>query len=391
MFGILTRVLKAKKAIAGAMFSKEYRLIENPEKKFPIVYKINDDRWEEVYVAKTYQLVEASHTKYFFAHQEILSVKNAIVSDDSDIILADGGMIWDKAYQTNFSKIVPLDKNLYSHTVNTAKIFRYSNTKHIQGRVISMLGVHAKIWAHYLVQFLPKLYHAENAGLLDKDVTILIPKYADKHLEELTMAFGKKHSKIRYEVAEPKCEYICEELYYIPTAVYIGNHGEYEMTCDCVMPHSVMMMLKERLVNPLIEKVKNNPVKHDKLYLVRRNTYRCTKNWPEIEEWFKAKGFYMVEPHKLTLEEKADLFYHAKIVAGPFSSAWTNTMFCNGGKALVISNMIRTIETYQVTYCELGGLDVLQVTGIDLSPNIHTDSIVPLSRIEAAYNELING
>jgi capsular polysaccharide biosynthesis protein len=373
------------------MFSKEYRLIENPEKKFPIIYKINDDRWESNYVAKTYQLVEERYTNYYFAHQEILLVKDAIVADDSDIVITDNGIIWDKAYQTNFSKIVPLDKNLYTHTADTAKIFRYSSTKRIQGRVISMLGVHAKIWAHYIVQFLPKLYYAEDAGLLDENITILIPEYRDMQLKNTTLSFGEKHTKVKFEVATPKCEYICDELYYIPSSVYMGNHGNYVITSDFVIPDKVKHLLRERLVSPYIEKIKDNKAQYEKLYLVRRETYRKLVNWPEVEDWFKNKGFHLVEPHKLTLEEKADLFYHAKIVVGPYSAAWTNTMFCNGAKALMFTNLARAIESYQVAFCKIGNVDVLQVTGYDVNSNIHTDYKVPLSRIEAAYNELING
>jgi hypothetical protein len=66
-------------------------------------------------------------------------------------------------------------------------------------------------------------------------------------------------------------------------------------------------------------------------------------------------------------------------------------MFCNGAKALMFTNLARAIESYQVAFCKIGNVDVLQVTGYDVNSNIHTDYKVPLSRIEAAYNELING
>lgn len=391
MFGILTKFLKMKKKIECFFFSREYTIIRNPENEFPIVFHIKDATWEEVYVAETYQLVKESRTIYYHRRLDVLKVANTVITDNSDLVIVDEKVLWDKALQTNFTKIIPLDRNLARYTSNTISAFLSKRAERIAGRCISLLGVHGNVWAHFIVQFLPKLYLAEQAGLLDEPLTLLVPNYRDNQLKQLVGEIVERHPCVKVLKALPKVDYCCEQLLYIPTTVYIANHSVYGQTCDCVIPDYVKKLLKEKLVFPLLEKVRNNPVKHEKLYLVRRGTYRCMKNWPAIEDFFVKRGFVLVEPHKLTLEEKADLFYHARYIVGPFSSAWSNTMFANGAKGLMMCNFTRCIESYQVTLGDIGRMKVLQLTGWDESSDIHTSFDISLQRLEEVYNQWING
>ena len=392
MFGILTRIRRLKRKLEHLLFSKKYDLIKHPEIRFPIVAHIKDDTWEPVYVAATYKLVEASRTNYYHERQDILMVENAQVSTNSDIVIVGNEILWDKALFTNFTQIVPLDCDLGGYTQDNATVVHARHIQQVSGRCLSLLGVHAGIWAHFLVQFLPKLYLAAQKGLLNEPITIIMPAYQDKNILQIIdgclSKYGKNVTVLR---AEPGTRYCCQQLFYIPTTTHIGNHAIFELTCDCVIPEYVLDLLKSQLVHPLVEKVRNNPTRYEKLYLVRRGTVRCMNNWQEVEQLFASKGFLLIEPHKLTLEEKADLFYHARVIVGPYSAAWSNTMFANGAKGLMFCNMSRFIDSYHNTMGEsLGHMDILQVTGWDDSTDIHTSFTIPLERIEAAYKQLMN-
>lgn len=390
MFGILSRLKKISKTIRGSLYSKEFEIIQRPETYFPILYHIKDETWEEVYLAATYQLVEESTIKCFHGRQDILNIKNALITDNSDIVIVGNKILWDKALQTNFTKIIPLDSNLVKYSQNTASIILSNKEEKIPGYCISLLGVHGKIWSHFIIQFLPKLYVAEEAGLLEKPIILLIPDYHDNQISQLVNMVVQHHPQIIIKIAQPRIDYYCEQLIYIPSTVYLGNHADYIITSDCIIPKYVKFLLKEKLILPLANKVKEKPAKHTKLYLVRRNTYRAIKNWPEIETFFLQRGFILVEAHKLTLEEKVHLFYHAQYIAGPLSAAWSNIMFTNGAKGLIMCNFPRCIEPYASELGKIGKTKLLQLTDWDSSANIHSNYKISIQRLEKVYNQWIN-
>lgn len=391
MFGILTQLLNLKRRTKKLLFAKRYVITKHPESRYPVVFHIKDATWEKVYVAATYQLFESSHTAYFHDKQDILLVNNARITNSSDLVIKDKEVLWDKALQANFTKVVPLDINLYGHTKDDVVVVLNRKSRFVSGKCISLLGVHANIWAHFIVQFLPKLFIAEDKYLLDNDITLIIPAYSDGNIRQIIQDYLAKYKNITLLEALPKVDYVCEELFYIPTAAYLANHAKFELTCDCVIPSYVLDLLKKKLVNNFIERVEKQPSEYEKIYLVRRGTFRCMHNWKEVEDFFVSEGFILVEPHKLTLEEKAHLFYHAKYIVGPFSSAWTNTMFANGAKGLMFCNMSRMVESYQVSLGSIGNVEVLQLTGWDDSSDIHSGFEIPLARIEKAYKEFMYG
>ena len=112
------------------------------------------------------------------------------------------------------------------------------------------------------------------------------------------------------------------------------------------------------------------------------------KNIGAIEQFFKDKGFYFVEPHLLSFEEKVNLFYHAKEIVGPFSSAWTNVVFCKKAKGLMFSPLCRTMDAYYGYISSLGMEKWLMVTGDDSNQTIHSDYCISLEKIDTAYQYL---
>jgi len=391
MYRIRKIIERLRRLVDTILFSETYPLLRNVDKKYPVVYHIKTDTWEPVYNSETYKINKGGVTSFFHPKQNILLIKNASISAGSDIIVTTEGVIWDKAYFENFTKVIPLDCNLVKYDKNQITILKNRKKNYIHSNCLSLLGVHDKIWAHFVVQFLEKLYYAIDAGLFDKELTILIPTYSDSHLKKIVDDIVSLYPKVNLMQTDSKTEYVCDSLFYIPTATIISNHAEYEMMADCVVPELVLQKLKNNLVNYYSEKVRKIPVTNDKLYLVRRATYRAMTNYAEAENFFQSQGFTLVEPHKISLEEKIALFNNARIVVGPFSSAFSNIIFCQKRtKVLIFSNMIRTIESYLPALGHVSDVDMMFVTGDDISSNIHTAYNINISRIEEAYNQLLN-
>lgn len=369
-----------------------FPVLYSPKDVYESVYHIKDDTWETMYTPAIYKISQTYSIQFYHEAQDILRIPQAKVFNNSDVVITEKGVVWDKAYRQDFSKISPQDRNVYVHSNKDISIKRCENCECIAGRCLSLLGVHADIWAHFLVQFLPKLYYAEDAGLFNEKLTILLPKYHDANVIEIINTILGKHNTITKIESADNVEYQCEELMYIPTASVIANHNYYTSPFDIVIPQIVYQKIHKYLVNPLLEKVKNKPTQYEKIYLPRNNAdYRNTHNISHIDEYFRNKGFYFVEGSKLTLEEKADIFLHAKIIAGPYSSAWINTIFCGGAKGLVLSNIPKSQETYYLTLAGEKNIEFLHVIGQDDNNNPQTDFYMPIRRVDEAYKQLLGG
>jgi len=370
--------------------SKAYNLVKEPDKCNLIIYRIKGATWEVNYLPEVFRICKSSKSMYYHPEQNILLLSKASVLDKSDLVITKDGVVWDKSYYDNFTKVIPLDGNLLTYNTHQVIVVK-NNTKKIAQECISLLGVHANVWAHFIVQFLPKLYYAENAGLLNKNILILIPNYTDAHIKEILTHYMAKFPSAQLYIVNSNIEYICEKLYYIPTSSIISNHVHYLMTADEVFPSIVLDHLYKNMVEPLLKLSSNSLMKYEKVYLVRRNVYRGLKNYADVEAFFENQGFFCVEPHKLSLTDKVALFYNAKIIVGPCSSAFSNLIFSQHmTRVLVFSNLIRTIEPYLSDLASIAGIKLMYVTGRDYSSSIHTDYEIEVSRIEEAYNELLN-
>lgn len=359
-------------------------------KNQPLHYRIKESTWESVKIAQRFEFSQECQMDVWFEAQAIIPLKCACVFYKSNIVLWHDGVIWDKCYYPNFSKIMPLDSNV--HTYDRQYVWLRKNDKEelISGKVISLLGVHAAIWAHFINQYLPKLYYAERAGLLNENVTILIHPVEDSNIREIFDEYAVKYPTIKFLEVQDGTRYNCEELLYMPSASHMDDHAIYLQTCDIVIPKVVRDLLRTQLVQPLIDKIKNKPTKHTKLYIIRRDTYRKIINWQEIEKYFIDNGFYPVEGANLTLLEKADLFYHAQYIVGIDCAGWSNMMFCNQAKAIILSNIPHSIYPFVSAYAEMGNVDLLRVTGDDTwGSSPHVDSYIPLEKVKRAYNQLM--
>lgn len=373
-----------------------YPIIKIPSNEFENVYHIKDATWERMEQPGVYHLLKPWQLFQYHASQDILRVDDCVIYNASDIITTKDGCIWDKVYSDVFSKNIPLDNGVFEWSNNEVLLRKpIEEVVNINGDCMSLLGVHATIWSHFLVQFLPKLYYAEEAGLLENNITVILPCYKDHQVKELVMQVLNQYPKIKiHEVNEGARNPIrCERLYYIPTASALLNHAAWVAPFDIVIPKRVIDILHQKVIKPRIDKIATNTPNHDKIYLVRRagaNTIAKTMaNVPDVEKYFADKGFYFVEPHLLTLEEKVNLFYHAKEIAGPLSSAWTNVIFCNGAKGIMFAPLCRTLDAYFGYIKKVGMKEWIIVTGTDEDHSIHSNYCIPIRKIDAAYKQLV--
>lgn len=184
-------------------------------------------------------------------------------------------------------------------------------------------------------------------------------------------------------------DYICEKLICIRSASSNYNEMRYWLDYRQLTPKNTIESIEQKLVRPLVNRVINNHVIHKKLFLPRKNNRFLTNN-DEIESFFKEQGFFFVEGKDYSLEQKADLFYHADIIVGLHGAAWLNTIFCNRAKCLMLGNSRNIQETlfYTLAYNKVNRW--INVTGIDVNAERRSNYYISLDKVKAAYNELLH-
>lgn len=336
-------------------------------------------------------------------YQEISLWKfeNASIFYKSDVVLTkSGNVFWPKYFKYNYNHNITLDSNtvqkfdgLCEHN-GILSIKKPRCVKKVDV-VFSMIGVFDNIWAHALVEYIPKLSVLEDA-IKDsyRKVTVVIPDYTDSQLKEIVFNILKKYDVNIYQISSNET-IEAEILYYIERPATFTDRETNVSIGDSTVPVATANYVKKEIVEPLQINTKLNP-SYKRLFLARRGGLgKGLINGAEVEEYFLNLGFVFVEPHKLSLKEKVEMFMSAEYIVGPGGSAFTNLIFCRPGtKVIKFSNFQRQFENYVSLSIQHFGIDVIYLTGIDdkSAPNLsHCSYYLPIEKVKQAceYHEII--
>lgn len=168
------------------------------------------------------------------------------------------------------------------------------------------------IYGHWLLDLLPKvsLFKRTNPSV---DYTILIDEGCSKWVIDLIHQVAGKDVKIR----KIKKDQPVFGNFFITSPV---RHHDF-----------VSEMCK-------VDRIVKSVPKTRKIYLSREHLnlgYRQLKNRSRIERIFKSKGFELVHPQELSIQEQVSLFNEAAIIAGEGGSGLHNSVFCSSGTIII--------------------------------------------------------
>lgn len=317
---------------------------------------------------------------------DVWEFQNALCFADTDfVILNDNKAFWQKYYAYNYSHNIVLDKALVKEEKGHI-YYRKPKKIHEVNCGFSLIGVFAHIWSHSLSEHYLKLSVLDNIVRDSSSrITVMVPNYTDQQLKQIVY-----HELNKYDIdilVVNKGEAVkCKNLYYMERPAFFTDHEYAVSVGDNVQPKIVADTLKSMLVEPMVKDCPNDePIK---LYLPRRGAYRALTNNDEVEAYFKQQGFVFLEPHKITLEEKIRIFRSAEVVVGPYSSAFSNLIFCKPNtKVLILSNFYRAFESWLVMHKQHFNMDMLWLTGYDdkkAHNPAHCCFWIPLEKIKAA-------
>ena len=377
------------------IISERYDIVSNPNEVFEKIYKVKDASWEDTYYPECFGHCKEQHLQVWIPEEYIYKVKNGIINANSDVVITDKGVYWCKYNQEEFvTWAKPADCNVSWYDGNNhIGIRRAKKKEYIPGRVVNITGLWAYHWAHCMYEFLPKLFSAGEAGILDNPITVLVVENEDKTILEIIKKYLKDYPQATLMLAKNDIDYECEELYFQPIPGSCFSNHNFRLDYPFYISRHVLDKTKRYIIDPIIAQIKNNEPRYDKVFLSRRSKYTNTgqmlKNQDEVLAYFKGQGFVEIEGSVLSLQEKADIFYHAKEVVGLYGSAWLNAMFCNKANCIVFTNYKMSTDTslyLQIRdYCHR----VINVTGQDESIDYHSNYYIPLEKIKKVYEEFI--
>ena len=376
--------LKSKLGLAIGKF-KSYKVV-SPDVLGRAAYVFKPETHETVKLMRVYGFIEDGEFSLTYPEIDLWCFDNASVIGRNDFVIKEDKVFWNKIRNYNFAKNLPVDKNLINYTQDSVTLKEVKELKSFDV-AFSLLGVHATVWSHSLSEYFTKISVLSKVLEQEKGIIkVLVPVYKDKQLKQVMYNALSKYDRVEIVPVEDGERVHANKLYYLPRPTTFTDHETYVAIGDDVQPQIVSDIIKRDLVEPSVKNAKDDSYPK-KLFLIRRATHRVLTNNEEIEDFFVSLGYFLLDPSKVTLEEKIKYFYNADEIVGPFSSAFSNLIFSKQGtKVLMFSNFQRIFENWLSMHYQYFGIDMWFVTGYDLVKNdsSHTNFYVSLEQIKAA-------
>jgi capsular polysaccharide biosynthesis protein len=287
-------------------------------------------------------------------------LNNVSVVPNSDFIRGLNGFVSnEKLYRKEYNIFIPRDNDLLEIKGQNIRLF---NRKHkvYSNIAFSLLGTISYHWAHFLVQYYPKLMFLEHLPE-NEVIDIIILKNTDPHIKFLIDREIKLFKNLKILEVDEEAEIICNKLYHVSLGTFLADDGYISTPFACIISNSTLKFWKDKA----LEIVPKESIQFRKIYL-SRSSVRTLKNSNEIEDFFVDKGFEVVFPHLISFEEKVKIFNEAKYIVGPASSAFTNVIYSKPStKILVFINAFRNLDTYLPAFSNYIGQDLWFMTGKD--------------------------
>ena len=367
-----------------------YPIIKDIKNVFPVLCKVKEASWDEMLYPPLYGKSKEQYMKVYTDSQYAVEILNARINSDSDVIITSQGAYWDKYNEEEFiTWAKPEDTNVAYYNSDSIAIVHCRRVEKISGITLSLIGTCCYHWAHFLMQFACMMYYAGENGLLDQDVTILYQDRGDKCIRQFIDDYIANYPNVKLKYADCGVDYICEKLIAIPATTPNFNFYKFRLDYPYVVPSCVLERIDKYVVKPYIEKVRNNKPTYEKIFLGRRGMRRTLINYDEIHDFFIKKGFVDIEGANLTLEQKADIFYHAKEVVGVSGGSEENLIFSHGAKCMFFINYHIATLTWSYMQTKNKVACWINVAGQDEAPSHFSNFTIPLEKAQKAYEEYI--
>lgn len=262
-------------------------------------------------------------------------LEDALVTSKSSFVLSGDAALLD--FQGAELRDVPVDLDVdpivASLSGNEATVVRVTPSRELP-QALSMVGVHSYNFGHWLIEFLPRLLAALRRPGFESVPVLVDAQMPPQHLEALGHFAGPEQPVIVLEPGEAvrvQRLWLSSSPSYVPVGLRPGVRGVSK-------PRHIMddAALAALMASPPPEVHGDGPL----LYLTRTDEqHRRMVNRGEVEAWFTARGFRVLEFGALPFEEQLSAIRAADVIVGSAGSSMLFASFAGPGKRVgVLSN-----------------------------------------------------
>ncbi len=366
------------------------------------VFIIKEDTVEQSSFQKVANHIVSGKISFTLPAIYMKKYTDALIFPSSDFIIIQDKAVWHKSKYPHFTKIMPLDKNLIKYRDRVLYIQMPKKIIEIKNG-FSLCGVHSKVWAHFIVQYLPKIDYIQRIIDTTSDtLTIIIPQYKDPQIKEIINTFLKNIEGLTIIELKDDEAAKCKCLYYVENTSVLSDHASYICPSDLIIPKFVLSFLKDKFIcnQNLFPSIKNRKTTPYRKLFINRGVSALSplgdtknmKNISEIEQYFKEEGFEFISPHEYSIDAKRNLFHEALYIVGPASSGFINMIFSQPDtKVLMFINFQRVYDLYGSILADNFDIDLHALTGNDTHPSdIHSSYSISLEKVISAYKNLVD-
>lgn len=278
------------------------------------------------------------HKEYDFP--EIVSgiVENAIVTGASNLIDVNDYVVCHDLINFNLDYtseelhgrfIIDIEKSIVT------KFLFPSAELEIENGVIFTDAV-SRNYAHFLTEVLPKIF-LFSANKENNASSLIIDAGLHQNLvEAIEIVAGVDVDLIGLDIGESvqvKSLHVLSPVGYVPFEKRPGkealpghSHGIFSSFALLSMRDHITAKISDLATRP----------KKLKIFIRRNSEYRNVSNAAEIEKLLVARGFFVIEPEKLSFLEQVEFFANAEVIVGATGAALANLIFCAATTRIVI-------------------------------------------------------
>ncbi len=286
-------------------------------------------------------------------------LQDAVVSSKSNVILAGGRALID--FQDDELLRVPVDLAVDSilfaprdgHATFAIEAGAINDPP--LDEALALVGVNSFNYWHWQVEFLPRLLACIDLPGFDGVPVLVDAQMPEQAMVALRFLVGDRHP---VRVLGPGEAVRVERLW---TGAMFSYMPLWPLAGVAYPPRTMVMdadafVAQITRMEPLLQPLQTG-IGSKRLYLVRgESQHRGMVNKPEVDEWFAANGFELVDFGTYAYQDQLRMVRDADIIVGPNGAALVNSLFAGGDTSIGIldNSFIEDNEWYAAVSAGLG-------------------------------------
>lgn len=187
-------------------------------------------------------------------------------------------------------------------------------------------------WSHFLINFLPGIYIANNLACLPKTIPVVVPQAVLDRADSLEILNAVLEGRSVIPISEEEI-INAERVLWIDPPAYDGPFAERSELRQPLVWHREVMLRYRDFLTPKCEgnSTPRKPAPKRRIYIDRPNVSRRTVRVENLRSILRDFDLELVDIEPLSLHEKRNLMSQVSHVVGPAGSGLANLVFAAPG------------------------------------------------------------